>query len=773
MINDDTKSNDAKALSYHKEGRPGKIEVIPTKPCITAQDLSLAYTPGVAAPCLEIHKNPLDAYKYTSKGNLVGVISNGSAVLGLGNIGPLAGKPVMEGKGILFKRFADIDVFDIEIDESTVDGMVKVIKALAPTFGGINLEDIKAPECFEVERRLCEELDIPVFHDDQHGTAIIASAAFLNAIEVTQKDISQVKVVFSGAGAAAMACAQLFFDLGVKKENLIMCDSVGPIYKGRTEGMNSYKEGFVNDTKARSLGEALVGADAFIGCSVKGILTKEMVKTMGASPIIFAMANPIPEIYPDEVYEVRQDAIMATGRSDFPNQVNNVLGFPFIFRGALDVLAKKINKEMKLAAVMALASLAKEEVPEEVKMAYNNQDFSFGKDYLIPKPFDTRVLTRVAPAVAQAAIDTQVARSPFKDIHEYANSLENRLGQSSAFMKFMKDRLCYRLKQKGGKCRMVFAEGLNARILQATKILLEEGKIEPVLLGRPRLIHEKMKTLGLEGLIGEVEIINPPKHENFYDFYMEYYKDRQRSGISFYHAEDLMAQENYFGPMLLNHGYADCFMAGPTLSYPSCFVPLMNTIGTVNKKTAAGVFILVYRDRILFLADCTANIDPTDEELAEIAHSTANLYTELLNKKPRIAFLSFSNFGSNKHPSALKMKKATQITKELYPDLKVDGEIQADVAVNKFIMEKLFSFSDLDKAADILIFPELNSANISYKLLSQLSETTAIGPILTPMKKTVNIIQRTASVNEIVNIAMITALLAEEENFLNSKQEGK
>lgn len=754
--------HDLLALEYHKAGRKGKIEVRSTKPCITAEDLSLAYTPGVAAPCLEIHKDNAKAYDYTAKGNLVGVISNGTAVLGLGNIGALAGKPVMEGKGILFKRFADIDVFDIEVNESTVEGMVNVIKALEPTFGGINLEDIKAPECFEIESQLKETMNIPVFHDDQHGTAIIASAAFLNALEVADKKIDQVKVVFSGAGAAAMACARLFFDLGVKPENLLMCDSIGVIYKGRTNGMNKYKNFFEVETTKRTMTEALVDADAFIGCSIKGILKQAMIKPMAKSPIIFAMANPDPEIFPDEVYSVRPDAIMATGRSDFPNQVNNVLGFPFIFRGALDVQATKINNEMKLAAVHALASLAKEDVPEEVKMAYDNEDFQFGRNYLIPKPFDTRVLTRVAPAVAQAAIETGVADKKIEDLKEYQYSLENRLGHSASFMKSISDRLNSKLKAKNKKSRMVFAEGQNTRILHAAKILLENGKIDPILLGNEYKIHQKMEELGLKSLVGNIEIINPQKHVNFEDFYMEYYSERQRSGVSFYLAEDLMLQENYFGPMMVKKGMADCFIGGPTLSYPKCFLPLMKVIGTKNNATAVGIFILIYDDRILFLADCTANINPTSEQLCEIAEATANLYKQLLPNEPQVAFLSFSNFGSNSHSTAQRVKNAVKLIKTKRPDLKVDGEIQADVAVNKYIMDKLFSFSELDGPANILIFPELNSANISYKLLSQLSDATAIGPILMPMNETVNIIQRTATVNEIVNMANLTALLAEE-----------
>ncbi|EQC52056.1 phosphate acyltransferase, partial [Bacteriovorax sp. DB6_IX] len=547
-------SRTKKALDYHSEGRPGKISVVATKPCLTASDLTKAYSPGVAAPCLEIAKNKEDVYKYTAKGNLVAVVSNGSAVLGLGNIGPEAGKPVMEGKGILFKRFADIDVFDIEINETTVDGMVNVVKALEPTFGGINLEDIKAPECFEVEKQLVELMNIPVFHDDQHGTAIIASAGFINAIEISKKKIEDVKVVFSGAGAASIACAKLFFQMGVKPENLMMTDSRGVIYKGREAGMNKYKEEFANDTDCRTLADAMKGADAFIGCSAKGVLTKEMVATMADNPIIFAMANPDPEILPSEVAEVRNDAIMATGRSDFPNQVNNVLGFPFIFRGALDVRAKKINDEMKLAAVHAIANLAREEVPDEVKMAYGGEDFSFGPNYLIPKPFDTRVLTRVSPAIAKAAMDSGVARIEIPDLVEYAHQLEGRLSSSGAFMKLTRDRLKSHVNKLGRKVKMVFAEGANTRILQSVKTIIDEGRIEPVLLGSRTKIETKMKDLGLYETLKDVEIITPRKADNFKEFYLEYTKKKQRDGVSVYHAEDLMALENYYGAMMVRKG---------------------------------------------------------------------------------------------------------------------------------------------------------------------------------------------------------------------------
>lgn len=760
MTDEHKKNRDKDALDYHSYIRAGKIEVIPTKPCITQTDLSLAYTPGVAAPCLEIAKDPENAFKYTAKGNLVAVVSNGTAVLGLGNIGALAGKPVMEGKGILFKRFADIDVFDIEIDESTVEGMVKIISALEPTFGGINLEDIKAPECFEIEKQLIEKMNIPVFHDDQHGTAIIASAGFINAIEITKRNIAETKIVFSGAGAAAMACAKLFFDLGVKKENLLMCDSKGVIYRGRTAGMNKYKEEFATSTEHRTLGDALINADAFIGCSARGVLTKDMVREMAKNPIIFAMANPEPEIYPHEVFEVRQDALMATGRSDFPNQVNNVLGFPYIFRGALDVRARKINKEMKLAAVKALADLAKEEVPDEVKLAYGDREFKFGANYLIPTPFDPRVLTRVTPAVAKAAIDSGVARITIDDLEAYAHALEGKLGPSGAFIKSLKDRLSNLVKKKKRKVKMVYTGARSSRVLHAINRIEREGSIEPILLGNRHIIEKEMDILGYAHL-KKLEIITPEEDEKFLEFHQDYFLKNQRRGISEITAQELMEKENYFGTTLVKKGYADSLLAGPSQTYPECFLPIIDVIGTKNNFHAAGIFIMIFKNRVLFLADCTAQIRPTPEDLSAIAISTSNLYRQLNNKRPRVAFLSFSNFGSNKHPEAKKVRQAVKITKERHPEMIVDGEIQADVAVNKGLLNKLFSFSDLDDVADILIFPDLSSANISYKLISQLAEVRTIGPILVPMNHSVNIIQRTTTVSEIVNMSLLTALLSD------------
>lgn len=751
------------ALDYHAQGRAGKIEITPTKPCLTARDLSLAYSPGVAAPCLEIAKNPDEVYKYTAKGNLVAVLSNGSAVLGLGDIGALAGKPVMEGKGVLFKRFADIDVFDIEISPKNVDEVVATVKALEPTFGGVNLEDIKAPECFEIEKRLQEICDIPIFHDDQHGTAIIGGAAFINACEITKRDLSKTTVVVSGAGAAAIATALFFLELGVKKENVIMCDSKGVIYKGRTEGMNKYKEFFANDTKARTLADALKGADCFIGCSAKGLVSKDMVKSMAKNPIIFAMANPDPEITPEEVAEVRDDAIMATGRSDYPNQVNNVLGFPFIFRGALDVRARKINEQMKKAAALALAALAKEEVPEDVKRAYGNEDFSFGKNYLIPKPFDKRVLTWVSPAVAKAAIESGVARIKIEDFTAYAKSLQERLGQTGSIMRNIRSRL-----PGADKPKIVFTEGTHTRILKAVSILHDEGLIQPILLGSKKAVIKKMDEVGVSNL-KEVEIIHPEDSEHYEKFVKEYFSHRMRKGVSFSAAKDSLKRGNYFGSMMVKTGLADGMITGATQNYPECIRPIMKTIGPQRTKVA-GIMMLVFKHRVVFLADCTVQQNPDANDVADIALSAAQMYRNVMKQEPRVAFLSYSNFGSNRDPQTRKMAEAVKIAKSKDANLIADGEMQADVAVNTDIMKNLFDFCTLDKAADVLIFPDLNAANISYKLLAQLGGATPIGPILLPMRYAINIVQRTSTVDEIVNMSHITALISQEIKAYRAQQ---
>jgi malate dehydrogenase (oxaloacetate-decarboxylating)(NADP+) len=746
------------ALDYHSQGRPGKVEITPTKACLTARDLSLAYSPGVAAPCLEIAKNSEDVYKYTAKGNLVAVLSNGTAVLGLGDIGPLASKPVMEGKGVLFKRFADIDVFDIEINSKTVEEVVRTVKALEPTFGGVNLEDIKAPECFEIERQLQEICDIPIFHDDQHGTAIIGGAAFINACEITGRDIAKTKVVVSGAGAAAIATALFFLELGVKKENVIMADSKGVIYKGRTDGMNKYKDFFANDTKARTLADALKDADCFIGCSAKGLVSKDMVKSMAKNPIIFAMANPDPEITPEEVAEVRDDAIMATGRSDYPNQVNNVLGFPFIFRGALDVRARKINEPMKKAAALALAALAKEDVPDDVKRAYGKEDFSFGKNYLIPKPFDKRVLTRVAPAVAKAAMDSGVARLKIEDMNAYAKSLQERLGQTGSIMRNIRERL-----PAAEKPKIVFPEGTNERILKAASILKDEGLIQPILLGNKKIIHKKMDTVGVTNL-KDVEIVHTEDSEQFENYVKEYFTQRQRKGVSYSFARDVIKRGNYFGSMMVKMGHADGMITGATQNYPECIRPIMKVIGThtPGRAKVAGIMILVFKSKVVFLADCTVQQNPDAHDLADIAISAAQLYRRVMQNEPRVAFLSYSNFGSNRDPEAAKMAEAVKIAKAKDANLIADGEMQADVATNHDIMRNLFDFCSLDKTADVLIFPDLNSANISYKLLAQLGGATPIGPILLPLKYAINIVQRTSTIDEIVNMSHLTALISQE-----------
>ena len=756
MSDDPLSIQDRMALNYHAEGRPGKIEVRSTKPTLTSSQLSLAYSPGVAVPCLEIVRNEDAVFRYTAKGNLVGVISNGTAVLGLGDIGPLASKPVMEGKGVLFKRFADIDVFDLEINETTVEGMIRTVKALEPTFGGINLEDIKAPECFEIERRLVAEMNIPVFHDDQHGTAIIAAAGLINALEVVKKKIKNIKIVFSGAGAASMACAKLMLKIGVQAKNLIMCDSKGVIYQGRGQGMNEYKAEFAVESKLRTLEDAMRKADVFMGLSVKGVLTPQMVKSMASKPIIFAMANPDPEITPEEVAGIRNDAIMATGRSDYPNQINNVLGFPFIFRGALDVRATTINLEMKLAAVHALASLAKEDVPEEVKRAYRREDFAFGPQYLIPTPFDHRVLTRVAPAVAKAAVDSGVARHQMTDFEAYALELEARLGVGQAFIKSLRDRLDP-LKLP----RIAFAEGEHLRILHAVNRLKDEGSIHPVLIGNPERIRNKIHNHHLIEL-EHVEIIHPEEDSRKKEFIDFYFNRRQRKGVSLTHATEVMKQGNYFGAMLVRKGHVDGMITGAAHTYPESFRPVMEIVGTVRNHRAAGIIILVSKNKLHFLADCTLQFDPDAQTLATIAVDTANIYRYFTGKEPKVAFLSFSNFGSSNHPDAHKMATAATLTRQLDPTLTCDGELQADVAVDGRLMTSMFPFSQLQESAEVLIMPNLNAANIAYKLAGGLSDDVdIIGPIIIPLNRPINIVQRTSTVDQIVNETILTAFMSQ------------
>jgi len=745
------------ALEYHSRDPKGKIEVIATKPCFTARDLTLAYSPGVAIPCEAIAKDPESVYEYTSKGNLVAVLSNGTAVLGLGNIGPLAAKPVMEGKGILFKKFANINVFDIELNAPDPDDVIKACKMLEPTFGGINLEDIKAPECFYIEETLRKELNIPVFHDDQHGTAVISAAAFANAIEIIGKDPAKMKVVFSGGGAAAMACANMYVSMGIKKENLMMCDSKGVIFKGRTDGMNPYKERFAVETSKRTLAEAMDGADAFVGVSVKGAVTPAMVKSMAKDPIIFAMANPDPEILPEEILKVRSDAIIATGRSDYVNQVNNVLCFPFMFRGALDVRARQINEEMKVAAAKALAQLAKEPVPEMVAAAYGGTKFSFGREYLIPKPFDPRVLLWVAPAVAKAASDTGVARFPIKDINAYKESLEALMGNRYVVMRTLRNTLKRAAETKKYLPKIVFAEGENETILKAAQIVMEEKIAVPILLGDPAVIRANIKRLKLEHL-ENVQIDDPigsPKASEFAKILLQ---KRQRKGMTPVRSQRVMRNRNYFGPMMVETGEADGILNGLTQSYPDTIRPMLHTIGTKPGLKVAGIYMMIFKSRIMFFSDTTVNVGLTSEQVASIAIETANMAQQYLQTAPRVAMLSYSNFGSAPTPSSMMMKDAVAIAKRKRPDLIIDGEMQVEPAVDEKIAGEFFPFSQIQGDANVLIFPNLSSANIAYKLLMKLGGAEAIGPILVGMNKPVNVIPTGADVQDVVNIATFTSI---------------
>ena len=745
------------SLNYHSSGRPGKIEVISSKSCRTQHDLSLAYSPGVAQPCMEIFKNSEDSYKYTARGNLVAVISNGTAVLGLGNLGATASKPVMEGKGILFKTFADIDVFDIEVNTENPDEFVNCVKLLEPTFGGINLEDIKAPECFVIEKKLKETMKIPVFHDDQHGTAIISGAAFLNALELVGKKPDAVKIVFSGAGASAISCARLYVSLGAKRENIILCDSQGVIYQGRKEGMNEYKAEFASKTSARTLAEAMKGADVFVGLSTKGAVTPEMLKQMGSKPVCFAMANPDPEIGYREAKAARPDIIMATGRSDYPNQVNNVLGFPFIFRGALDVRATAINEEMKLAAVHALAKLAREPVPEKVFAAYGGVPFQFGPDYIIPKPFDSRVLLWVCPAVAKAAMESGVARTKI-DLDDYAAMLEKRLGVRQSFVRSIKDKIEVERVRKPDEplLRIVFPEGSNHKILKACDIIRSENICEPILLGNAQRIRENIEKLGLSNL-GDVTIITPSAADFREKYSHEFWQHRQRRGLTREQAFSLMKNENYFGSMMVKQNDADGLLSGVTQSYPDTIRPFLEVVGARKNMRIAGVYMMLFKDRIFFLADTTVNIEPTASDLADIAICAAE-EARFFDVDPKVAMLSFSNFGSNNHPLSLKVREAVRLVKLRRPDILVDGEMQGDTAVVPEIVNETFPFCELKGGANVLIFPDLQSANICYKLLQRIGGAEAIGPILVGMNKPINVLQRSSDVDEIVNMAMITVL---------------
>ncbi len=748
-----TKQTDA--LRYHSEGRPGKIEVVPTKPCLTQRDLSLAYTPGVAEPCLEIAARPDAAYEYTAKGNLVAVVSNGTAVLGLGDIGALAGKPVMEGKGVLFKKFADIDVFDLEVAEKDPQKLIEIIAALEPTFGGINLEDIKAPECFYVEEHLKKTMKIPVFHDDQHGTAIISAAALLNALEIQRKKIDKVKVVVLGAGAAGIACASLYLKLGVKKKNLFLVDTRGLVYEARKEGMNPYKERFANGRTPKSLADVMKGADVFAGFSVAGLVSKEMVKSMAVRPIVFALANPDPEISYHDATSVRSDLIMATGRSDFPNQVNNVLGFPYIFRGALDVRATAINDEMKIAAVKALADLAKEDVPDSVLKAYGKEMLEYGPNYIIPKAFDPRVLIRETLAVAKAAVESGVAGKPITDWDEYHDRLESHLGRAQEIMR----RIIH--KAKHDPKRIVFLEGVDPKILRACQVLLDEEIAKPILLGNAAVIRKKTAELHLD--LSGATVVDPQKFNRIGQYATEFFKMRCRKGITPQEARRLLStNNNYFGAMMVRMCDADGLVGGVNQYYPDTIRPALQTLPLSKGTTViAGVYMMVFQKDVIFFADTTVNIDPTAEQLAEIAICTADTVKQL-DIHPRIAMLSFSNFGSTRHPRSDKVAEATQIVKQRRPDIVIDGEMQADTAVVPEILNGVYEFNTLKRRANVLIFPSLEAGNIAFKLMARLGGAKAIGPILMGTSESIHVLQRNCDVEDIINTTALAVIDAQE-----------
>ncbi|HEV8361056.1 MAG TPA: NADP-dependent malic enzyme [Candidatus Thermoplasmatota archaeon] len=738
-------------LHYHEHPTPGKIEVVPTKPTATQRDLSLAYTPGVAIPCKEIERDPELAYRYTRKGNLVGVITNGTAVLGLGDIGALSGKPVMEGKALLFKKFADIDVFDIEIAEKDPQKVIQVVEALAPTFGGINLEDIKAPECFVIEDALKAKLDIPVFHDDQHGTAIISGAALLNALEIQGKDMAKVRIVMTGAGAASIACARMYVQLGAQKDHITMCDRAGVVYRGRTENMNRWKEEFAAPTQARSVADALKGADVFVGLSGPGIVQPAMLKGMAPKPVIFAMANPDPEISYDDAKRARPDAVVATGRSDFPNQVNNVLGYPFIFRGALDTRAKAINEPMKVAATRALAALAREDVPDEVINAYGGTPLKFGPEYIIPKPFDHRVLLWVAPAVAKAAMDTGVARVPL-DLDKYRDALEARLGKSMEMMRVIFN------KAKRAPKRIVYPEGDNEKILRAAQIVADEGFAHPILVGDGQLIRSRLKEMGLDVKPTILDLRTDPRMEEFAERLVQL---RGRKGITITEAREMMRQPNYFAAMLVERGEADGFIGGLTTHYPDTLRPCLHVIGTSpDSKRVVGLYMMTIKKKVFFFADATVNIEPSAEDLAEIAIQAARV-AQRFDVPPKVAMLSFSNFGSARHPAAEKVAQAVRIVRQRAPDLEVDGELQADTAVVPELLAE-YPFAKLTDAANVLVFPDLEAANIAYKLLQRLGDAEATGPILEGMAKPVHVLQRGDEVSDVVNMTAIAVVEAQE-----------
>jgi malate dehydrogenase (oxaloacetate-decarboxylating)(NADP+) len=738
------------ALDYHAQGRPGKIEVVPTKSVATQRDLSLAYSPGVAVPCMEIHANPEDVFKYTARGNLVAVVSNGTAVLGLGNIGPLAAKPVMEGKAVLFKRFAGIDVFDLEVASEAPEDVIRFCELLEPTVGGINLEDISAPACFVIERTLKERLDIPVFHDDQHGTAIIAGAALVNALQVVGKDVGDVTVVFSGAGASALSTAEHLMRLGVPRGHILITDSKGVIYEGRKEGMNEYKAPFAVKTEKRTLADAMEGADVFIGLSVKGIVTPAMVASMAKDPVIFALANPDPEILPEEVAAVRDDAIMATGRSDYPNQVNNVLGFPFIFRGALDVRARGINAAMMLAATRALADLARQEVPDTVRGAYEGSEFSFGPEYLIPKPFDDRVLFHVAPAVAGAAMESGLARVEL-DLDEYSDRLRASLGPGREVMRWMANRARRR------RARIVFSEGHNDTIIRAAAELVEERICMPVLVARPERLMQKAEELGVD-LHGVEVVYAADDDERREAFAADLFKRRGRKGLTLAEAEWSMFKPIYYAASLLEAGHVDALVAGVEASYPETLRPCLEVIGPSGVGRVAGLYMLAFPNReLMFFADTTVNIEPDAQALAEIAVQTAQFVREL-GITPRVAMISFSNFGSSRHEESRRVAEAVQMVRTMDAQLEIDGEMQADTAVDTLKLKLVYPFSNLSRPANVLVFSRLSAANAAYKLLDTLGGADVIGPVLLGMAKPVHVLQRGCSVQDVMNLATVAAV---------------
>jgi malate dehydrogenase (oxaloacetate-decarboxylating)(NADP+) len=743
------------ALEYHSSGRPGKIAVVPTKPLNNQRDLGLAYSPGVAEPCLEIVRNPEDVYKYTARGNLVAVVTNGTAVLGLGNIGALAGKPVMEGKANLFKQFADLDVFDLEVGSENPDDIIRFCQLLEPTVGGINLEDIRAPDCFYIEEKLRETLNIPVFHDDQHGTAIISGAALLNAIEITGKDLGKIRCVFSGAGAAAISTAEHYVRLGVKRENILLTDRSGVIYKGRPGKMDPYKARFAAETKARSLADALADADVFVGLSVAGAVSGEMIARMAPNPIVFALANPEPEILPDEVRAVRDDAIIATGRSDYPNQVNNVLGFPFIFRGALDARAREVNEAMKMAATRALASLAKEAVPESVSRLYGLRSVKFGPDYLIPFPFDPRVLLWVAPAVAWAAVASGASKE-FMDLQGYRDQLETRLGRARGIMRGIINRAVRDPK------RVVFPEGEEPKVIRAAQMIVDEGIATPILLGNPDVIRRLAREHGIP--LGDVSIEDPatsPCREAYADYL---WKRRQRKGLSHGESLQLLFNGNYFGSVMVARGDADALVSGVNMHYPETIRPALQVIGADPKaEIVSGLYMLVFDKHVIFCGDTTVNIDPTAEQLAKIAYSAGRI-VRTFGIEPKIAMLSFSNFGSVHHPEAQRVARAVQLLRERDPSLIVDGEMQADTALDEELLASAYEFSVLKERANVLIFPNLSAGNIAYKLLHHLGGATAIGPILVGMDRPVHVLERGADVQDIVNMAAVAVMDAQERS---------